>query len=584
MTATDLPAFSQLPLAPAILQVVDELGFESPTPIQAESIPPLLAGRDLLGQAQTGTGKTAAFALPLLSQLNVEQKFPQLLVLAPTRELALQVAEAMQTFARHLPGFQVLPLYGGQNMALQLRQLQRGVQVIVGTPGRIQDHLRRGTLKLDRITAVVVDEADEMLKMGFIDAVEQILEHAPKERQVALFSATMPPAVRKITQRHLKNPVEIRIKSSTSTVAAITQQFWAVKGLHKLDGLTRILEAEEFEAMLVFVRTKVATVELAEKLEARGFAAAALNGDMTQQVREKTVEQLKDGTLDIVVATDVAARGLDVQRITHVVNYDVPHDTESYIHRIGRTGRAGRQGKAIIFVAPREQRLLKAIEQATGQSIAPLRLPSRQDITDRRISLFKEKISTVMAEQDLEFFEELVDNYQQEYDVDPRRIAAAACCLLQQERPLQAEAEPEPRQGPEDTAAAGGFKKRERPQERDSGQWRRYRLEVGRQHGVEPSNIVGAITNEANLGNRDIGAIKIFDSFSLVDLPPDLSPDQVRHLETVWVRGRQLQLRPDGEPPPSPAAGRPGKPPRPRTGVRRYPRSTPTTHRKGKRR
>ncbi|MDF1613497.1 DEAD/DEAH box helicase [Desulfurivibrio dismutans] len=601
MTTSDILSFAQLPLAPAIHRAVDELGFETPTPIQAESIPPLLAGRDLLGQAQTGTGKTAAFALPLLSQLDVEKKYPQLLVLAPTRELALQVAEAIQSFARHLPGFQVLPLYGGQNMSQQLRRLQRGVQVIVGTPGRIQDHLNRGTLKLDRLLAVVVDEADEMLKMGFIDAVEQILQHAPKERQVALFSATMPPAVRKIAHRHLKNPVEISIKRTTASMAAINQQFWAVKGLHKLDALTRLLEAEEFEAMLVFVRTKVATVELAEKLEARGFAAAALNGDMTQQMREKTVEQVKSGALDIVVATDVAARGLDVERITHVINYDVPYDTESYIHRIGRTGRAGRQGKAIIFVTPRERRLLAAIEQATGQNIAPIRLPTRQDITDRRISQFKEKINEVMAEQDLEFFEELIDDYQQEYDVAPRRIAAALGWLLQQERPLQAPAEPERQttERDEDFAAPGGFRQRERaPRDDDRGrkragdpgQWRRYRIEVGRQHGVEPGNIVGAITNEANLSSRDIGAIKIYDFFSLVDLPPDLPLPVVRHLEKVWVRSRQLQLRPDGEPLPEGVGakagpgGRPGKPLKPRTGVRRYPHPTRTEHRKGKRR
>ena len=589
MTSTDTPRFDQLPLAPAIQQVVDEIGFETPTPIQLESIPPLLAGRDLLGQAQTGTGKTAAFALPLLSRLNVSKKFPQLLVLAPTRELALQVAEAMQTFARHLPGFQVLPLYGGQNMALQLRQLQRGVQAVVGTPGRIQDHLRRGTLKLDRLTAVVVDEADEMLKMGFIDAVEDILKHAPPERQVALFSATMPPEVLRVARRQLKNPVEIKIKSRTTTVATIDQQYWQVKGLQKLDALTRILEAEEIEAMLVFVRTKLATVELSEKLEARGFASAALNGDMTQQMREKTIEQLKNGALDIVVATDVAARGLDVQRISHVINYDVPYDTESYVHRIGRTGRAGRPGKAIIFIAPRERRMLAAIEQATRQTIASMRLPSRQDITDRRITLFKEQISATMAEQELEFFEELVDNFQEEYDVAPRRIAAALAYLHQKERPLQAEEGPEP-DTREDTYETPrreerwsrnepGFTQprrpeREHPREREGRtEWRRYRIEVGRQHGVEPGNIVGAITNEANLNSRDIGAIKIYDSFSLVDLPPDLPPPLVEHLETVWVCSRQLQLRPDGEAPP-PRQSRATKPTRPRTGVKRYPRGS----------
>ncbi|TBV80339.1 MAG: DEAD/DEAH box helicase [Desulfobulbaceae bacterium] len=583
MTTTDTPRFDQLPLAPAIQQVVSEIGFETPTPIQIESIPPLLAGRDLLGQAQTGTGKTAAFALPLLSRLNVSDRFPQLLVLTPTRELALQVAEAMQTFARHLPGFQVLPIYGGQNMALQLRQLQRGVQVVVGTPGRIQDHLRRGTLKLDRLMAVVVDEADEMLKMGFIDAVEQILKHAPPARQVALFSATMPAEVLRVARRQLKNPVEIRIKSQTATVGTIAQYFWQVKGVHKLDALTQIFEAEEVEAMLVFVRTKLVTVELSEKLEARGLASAALNGDMTQQMREKTVEQLKNGTLDIVVATDVAARGLDIQRISHVVNYDVPYDSESYVHRIGRTGRAGRPGKAIIFVAPRERRLLTAIEHATRQPIAPMRLPSRQDVSQRRISLFKEQVSEAMASQELEFFEELIDNFQEEYDVAPRRIAAALTYLLQKERPLQADLDSETEEREslaeqqaswpgEQTGAARGVTRKRSPgaKDRDGGRkredrtaWQRYRIEVGQGHGVEPGNIVGAITNEANLGNRDIGAIKIYDSFSLVDLPVNLPPAIVDHLETVWVCGRQMQLHLDGEEPPPLRNGRSAKPDQP---------------------
>ena len=343
MSEENSPAFKDFALAPAILKVIDEVGYETPTPIQTRSIPPLLEGRDLLGQAQTGTGKTAAFSLPLLSRLNPKLKAPQILVLTPTRELALQVAEAMQTYARHLKGFQVLPVYGGQNMGQQLRQLQRGVQAVVGTPGRIQDHLRRGTLKLDKLSCIVIDEADEMLKMGFIDDVDQILEYAPEQRQTALFSATMPKEVMKVARKHLNDPIEIKIKTKTSTVETISQRFWQVKGLHKLDALTRILEAEEIDGMLIFVRTKIATVELAEKLEARGFSSAALNGDMTQMLREKTVEHLKNGSLDIVVATDVAARGLDVKRISHVVNYDIPYDTESYIHRIGRTGRAGRE-------------------------------------------------------------------------------------------------------------------------------------------------------------------------------------------------------------------------------------------------
>ncbi len=552
-------SFADLSLAPGIKRVIDEIGYETPSPIQARSIPPLLEGRDLLGQAQTGTGKTAAFALPLLSRLDLSARYPQVLVLTPTRELALQVAEAVQTYARHLKGFHVLPVYGGQNMGQQLRQLQRGTHVVVGTPGRIQDHLRRGTLKLDRLSCVVVDEADEMLKMGFIDDVEQILEHAPQERQTALFSATMPKEVLKIARRHLQDPVEIRIKSKTSTVATISQRYWQVKGLAKLDALTRILEAEDIDAMIIFVRTKIATVELAEKLEARGFSSAALNGDMTQALREKTIDRLKSGSLDIVVATDVAARGLDVQRISHVVNYDIPYDTESYVHRIGRTGRAGREGSAILFVAPRERRMLAAIEHATRQKISPMKLPSRKDITERRVGLFKEQILGAMQNEDLSFFEDLVDRCQQEYEVEPRRIAAAMAYLLQQDRPLMPEEEafeePPAHSAPQFSAGKRGSG--------DEG-LRRYRVEVGKVHGVVPGHIVGAIANETNISNRDIGQIKIYHDFSLVDLPADMPAATFHHLQKVWVCGQHLQLSVDtggdrrGKPPKRRPAGKAG--------------------------
>ncbi|HAD03711.1 MAG TPA: ATP-dependent RNA helicase, partial [Desulfuromonas sp.] len=529
-------------LAPALHQVIAEIGYETPSPIQAQSIPPLLAGRDLLGQAQTGTGKTAAFALPLLTRLDLALVRPQILVLTPTRELALQVAEAMQTYARHLPGFHVLPVYGGQNMGQQLRQLERGVHAVVGTPGRIQDHLRRGTLKLDRLTCVVLDEADEMLRMGFVDEVEAILEQTPPTRQTALFSATMPKEVLNVARRHLKDPVEIRIKTKTATVAAITQRYWQVKGLHKLDALTRILEAEEIEAMLIFVRTKIETVELAEKLEARGFTCAALNGDMTQALREKAIERLKNGSLDIVIATDVAARGLDVPRISHVINYDIPYDTESYVHRIGRTGRAGRPGQAILFVAPRERRMLNAIEQATRQPITPMTLPSRKDIANRRISLFKEQIAEAMEAQDLEFFEELIDSYQSEYDVGLRRIAATLAYLVQKERPLQpAEAFAEEVVTPEVERAVPRAPRRESSKTPEIG-LTTYRVEVGRSHGVEPKHLVGAISNEANISSRGIGYIKIHDDYCLVDLPDDLPQQTIRHLQSVWVCGRRLLL------------------------------------------
>ena len=543
MTEENLTTFAELELIPAINKVIKEVGYETPSPIQARSIPPLLEGRDLLGQAQTGTGKTAAFALPLLSRLDLKKKTPQILVLTPTRELALQVSEAIRTYARHMKGFQVLPVYGGQSMSQQLRQLHRGVHAVVGTPGRIQDHLRRGTLNLSELACVVLDEADEMLRMGFVDDVEQILKDTPAERQTALFSATMPKEVLRIARQHMKDPIEIQIKTKTSTVDTIVQRFWQVKGLHKLDALTRILEAEEIEGMIVFVRTKIATVELSEKLESRGFSCAPLNGDMTQTLREKTVERLKAGTLDIVVATDVAARGLDVKRISHVVNYDIPYDTEAYVHRIGRTGRAGRIGQAILFVAPRERRMLAAIERATRQPITAMSLPSRKDISNRRSDLFKEQIAEAMESQDLEFFEELIDSYQHQYDVGLRRIAATLAYLVQKDRPLQVddgvieEAVNRDDRGP----------RQRRENDASDGNLMRYRIEVGRNHGVEPKHIVGAIANEANIRSRDIGQIKIHNDHCLVDLPNDMPSATFRQLQKVWVCGQQLQITPADE-------------------------------------
>lgn len=369
MTTDTVTTFNQLELAEPLLKALDEVGYETPSPIQAETIPLLLEGRDVLGQAQTGTGKTAAFALPLISNIDLKQKEPSVLVLAPTRELAIQVAEAFQKYAKHMKGFHVLPIYGGSDYGGQIRALKRGVHVVVGTPGRVMDHMRKGTLKLENLSALVLDEADEMLRMGFIDDVEWILEQTPDKRQIALFSATMPSQIRRIATKYLNNPEQVTIKNVTATAETIRQRFWPVSGVHKLDALTRILEAETFDAMIIFVRTKNSTAELADKLEARGYAAAALNGDIAQNQRERTVDNLKKGKLDIIVATDVAARGLDVQRISHVVNYDIPHDTEAYIHRIGRTGRAGREGDAILFVAPREKRMLSSIERATKKTI-----------------------------------------------------------------------------------------------------------------------------------------------------------------------------------------------------------------------
>ncbi len=428
--------FGALALHPDVLRVLADVGYESPSPIQAATIPPLLEGRDVLGQAQTGTGKTAAFALPILSRISPRAGKPQALVLAPTRELAIQVAEAFQRYAAHIPGFQVLPIYGGQSYGPQLHSLKRGVHVVVGTPGRVIDHLDKGTLDLSELKYLVLDEADEMLRMGFIDDVEKVLQATPPERQVALFSATMPTAIRKIAQRHLKDPVEVTIKSTTTTAANIRQRYWFVSGMHKLDALTRILEAEPFDAMIIFARTKQATEELAGKLQARGLAAAAINGDIAQAQRERVIQQLKDGKLDILVATDVAARGLDVERISHVLNYDIPYDTESYVHRIGRTGRAGRSGEAILFVSPRERGMLHAIERATRQPIEQMQLPSVEVVNDVRIGKFKQRISDMLAHGELGQFQQLIEQYEQEHNVPAVEIAAALARIAQGDQPL----------------------------------------------------------------------------------------------------------------------------------------------------
>ena len=431
------PTFEELGISASLTSVLKEIGYEAPTPIQAQSIPILLAGQDLLGQAQTGTGKTGAFALPLLSNIDVASLSTQVLVLTPTRELAIQISEAFQTYARKLNSFHVLPIYGGQSMGNQLHGLKRGAQVVVGTPGRIMDHLRRKSLKLGKLQAVVLDEADEMLKMGFVEDIEWILEHTPEEKQIALFSATMPEAIRKVSEKYMREDrKEIRVKSKTTTVETISQYYWLVSGVHKLDALTRFLEVEGCDATLVFVRTKTATVELAEKLEARGYSSAALNGDLSQDLRERTIDRLKRRELDILVATDVAARGLDVERITHVVNYDIPYDADSYVHRIGRTGRAGKLGKAILFVSPREMRLLKTIERVTRQQIDPLPLPSKQDVSDRRVQRFKDTIASALEGQELDFYRRIVKEIVREKKTSIDEVAAALCFTLQQESPL----------------------------------------------------------------------------------------------------------------------------------------------------
>jgi len=574
--ASTAATFADLGLSDSLLKTLTEIGYESPSPIQAACIPILLDGRDIIGMAQTGTGKTAAFALPLMEQIDVKVAKPQALILTPTRELAIQVAEALQSYAHGMPGFHVLPIYGGQSYTIQLKQLARGAHVIVGTPGRVMDHLERKTLNLDHLKTLVLDEADEMLRMGFIDDVEWILERTPEKHQTALFSATMPEQIRRVAQKYLVEPREIKIKSATATVAAIRQVYWQVSGMHKLDALTRILEVEEdFDAAIIFVRTKTATVELADKLSARGYAAAALNGDLNQQMRERVIEQLKSGALDIVIATDVAARGIDVPRVSHVVNYDIPYDTEAYVHRIGRTGRAGRTGNAILFVAPREIRMLRTIERATRQPISPLTLPSRADVTNKRVADFKGKVAEVLNAEGLDFFANIVSQIAEEQNVGAEEVAAALAMMAQEGKPLQIAGE-DPRPAPAaafDSRRPASFGERderkprfnersgdkpsfecrgERPRREDrptrsapTGDMVRYRIDVGRDHGVQVKDIVGAIANEAGIESRFIGRIGLYDESSTIELPAGMPPEAANALKRTRVRGVPINLRPD---------------------------------------
>ncbi len=641
-------SFRDLALSEPVLRALTDVGYESASPIQAATIPVLLSGKDMLGQAQTGTGKTAAFALPALSRIDLSKHEPQVLVLVPTRELALQVAEAFLKYAAHIKGFHVLPIYGGQSYQPQLNALRRGSHVVVGTPGRVIDHMNRGTLKLSGLTLLVLDEADEMLQMGFLDAVESILEQTPPDRQVALFSATMAAPIRRIAAKHLRSPVEVTIKSKTTTATNIRQRYWMVSGMHKLDALTRILEAETFDGMLVFTRTKQSTVELAEKLEARGFAAAPLNGDIPQPQRERTVARLKAGQIDILVATDVAARGLDVERIGHVVNYDVPYDTESYVHRIGRTGRAGRKGEAILFIAPRERNMLRAIERATRQVIEPMNLPTVDAVNALRISKFKQRVTETVAEADMSAFRPMVEQLEAETGLPLIDIAAALASLAQGSTPLLLGAKPS--HGPDETggtararASAGAAPTRtapyeeraerprsfERPPPRDrehssdrstaarsapersfpavrshesdhgraperaapaerersraeppreprprsaSGLMETFRIEVGSTHGIKPSNVIGAIANEAGIEGVHIGRVDIREDHSFVDLPEGMPKQIFKLLQKVLVAGRELRISKVSEKPPKPprdaerkmlsrkpAAGRPKK-------------------------
>ena len=619
MTEAITPLFTDLGLSPALLQALHDVGYESPSPIQAATIPLLLANRDLLGQAQTGTGKTAAFALPILSRLDLRQTVPQALVLVPTRELAIQVAEAFQRYAAHIPGFHVLPIYGGASYGPQLSSLKRGVHVVVGTPGRVIDHLDKGSLDLSKLKTLVLDEADEMLRMGFIDEVERILQDTPKTRQTALFSATMPSAIKRIAQTQLQNPAEIMVAAKTGTADNIRQRYWLVSGMHKLDALTRLLEAEDYDGIIVFARTKLATEELAVKLMARGFSAAAINGDMQQQHRERTVGQLKDGSIDILVATDVAARGLDVERISHVINYDVPSDPESYTHRIGRTGRAGRSGEAILFITPRERSLLKAIERSTRQPISQLELPTITTVNNVRIARFKEQISQTLVDGDLDVFAAIVEAYENEHNVPAIEIAAALAKMSRggvplllarpergaksghetsgpavsspvasspppsfqadrsDDRPVRAarksapplerpaRAEPSAALSAPDSPPASTWRERasQASQEPIDAKPARlgsqaYRIEIGHIHGVKPGNIVGAIANETGLEAKHIGRIEIFDTYSLIELSSGLPKKTLKHLQTVRVGSQPLRIS-ESDVMPKPAAKRPKK-------------------------
>ncbi len=568
--------FQTLGISAPVLKAVQNLGYEQPSPIQAQSIPILLGGKNLLGTAQTGTGKTAAFALPLLSNIDPQQKTPQILVLTPTRELAIQVAEAFQSYAKHIKGFNVLPIYGGADIGGQLRGLKRGAQVVVGTPGRMLDHLKRKSLNLSQVKSLVLDEADEMLRMGFIDDVEMILSKTPAESQRALFSATMPAAIKRVADKYLGDAQQVRIQSKTQTVERIKQQYITVKAHQKMDALTRVLEVEQFDGMIIFVRTKSSTVDIADRLQARGFSSAALNGDLSQAIRERTIGKLKRGQVDVVVATDVAARGLDVERISHVINFDIPYDNESYVHRIGRTGRAGREGNAILFITPKETRLLRSIEKTTKSTIAPLTMPSNAQVSDQRIQQFTEQLSKTLETPRLDKFREMIVKYVEENDLDMADVAAALTYENQKERPLFPKLDNivAPRQ---DNSGKNRDRDRSRDRDRDGKNRDRkgkdnfskdsnsrnprakserivrdeegnvvpmltYRLEVGKNDSVEPSNIVGAIANEADISSQFIGQIILHDEYSTVDLPDGMPDDVFKTLKKARVRSKALNI------------------------------------------
>ncbi|MEJ5073318.1 DEAD/DEAH family ATP-dependent RNA helicase [Enterobacter ludwigii] len=569
-TTTIETTFSDLGLNDSIIKALNDLGYEKPSPIQAECIPHLLGGRDVLGMAQTGSGKTAAFSLPLLHNLDPELKAPQILVLAPTRELAVQVAEAMTDFSKHMHGVNVVALYGGQRYDVQLRALRQGPQIVVGTPGRLLDHLKRGTLNLSSLKGLVLDEADEMLRMGFIEDVETIMAQIPEGHQTALFSATMPEAIRRITRRFMKEPQEVRIQSSVTTRPDISQSYWTVWGMRKNEALVRFLESEDFDAAIIFVRTKNATLEVAEALEQSGYNSAALNGDMNQSLREQTLDRLKDGRLDILIATDVAARGLDVERISLVVNYDIPMDSESYVHRIGRTGRAGRAGRALLFVENRERRLLRNIERTMKLTIPEVELPTRELLSERRLAKFSAKIQQQLESSDLDIYRGLLAKIQPSADeaLDMETLAAALLKMAQGERPLilppDAPMRPKrefrdrderfdrndraPRgdrndRGPRGDRPERSGEDRPRRERRDVGDMQLYRIEVGRDDGVEVRHIVGAIANEGDISSRYIGNIKLFGTHSTIELPKGMPGEVLQHFTRTRILNKPMNMQ-----------------------------------------
>ena len=570
--------FADLGLKAPILEALNDLGYEKPSPIQAECIPHLLGGRDVLGMAQTGSGKTAAFSLPLLNNLDPELKAPQILVLAPTRELAVQVAEAMTDFSKHMRGVNVVALYGGQRYDVQLRALRQGPQIVVGTPGRLLDHLKRGTLDLSKLSGLVLDEADEMLRMGFIEDVETIMAQIPDGHQTALFSATMPEAIRRITKRFMKEPQEVRIQSSVTTRPDISQSYWTVWGMRKNEALVRFLEAEDFDAAIIFVRTKNATLEVAEALERSGYNSAALNGDMNQALREQTLERLKDGRLDILIATDVAARGLDVERISLVVNYDIPMDSESYVHRIGRTGRAGRAGRALLFVENRERRLLRNIERTMKLTIPEADLPNAELLGKRRLEKFAAKVQQQLESSDLDQYRALLSQIQpvaEGEELDMETLAAALLKMAQGERslivppdaPMRPKREFRDRddrferrgdrndRGPRGDRPERGGEDRPRRERRDAGDMELYRIEVGRDDGVEVRHIVGAIANEGDISSRYIGNIKLFASHSTIELPKGMPGEVLQHFTRTRILNKPMNMQLLGDAQPRPDRG-----------------------------